>query len=171
MEKKQHIDTKAYLELYEAHVDALFRHAYFRLRDREEAKDLIQEVFLRFWEVISRGREIYNPKAFLYRIANNRIIDLWRKKGTNNISLEALQEEGFDVPEEETTERLIAQLDGARAFKKIADLPPLDQSVIIMRFSDGLGPKEIAEITGESENVISVRTNRALKRLRILTEQ
>ena len=68
--------TKAYDELS----DAIFRHCWFRIGDRERAKDLMQETFTKSWQYISRGEKVDNLKAFLYRVANNLIIDEYRKK-------------------------------------------------------------------------------------------
>jgi DNA-directed RNA polymerase specialized sigma24 family protein len=46
------------------------------------------------------------------------------------------------------------------------DIPDVYKEVLIMRFVDGLGPKEMSELTEEKENVISVRIHRGLKLLR-----
>ena len=82
--------TKAYDELS----DAIFRHCWFRIGDRERAKDLMQETFTKSWQYISRGEKVDNLKAFLYRVANNLIIDEYRKK--KELSLDNLMVEGFE---------------------------------------------------------------------------
>ena len=75
-------------------MDAIFRHCYFRVFDRERARDLVQETFLKTWEYLTRGHDIENIRAFLYRVATNLIIDDSRRK--KEISLEQLSESGFD---------------------------------------------------------------------------
>ena len=85
---------RQFLELYENLAEPLFRHCYFRLSDREKARDLMQESFTRTWERLVDGEKIKNLKAFVYRVANNLIIDIYRKKKES--SLDLLQEDGFD---------------------------------------------------------------------------
>ena len=65
---------------YADYADAIFRHCAFRLMNRERGKELMQETFLRIWIELGKGVEVLNMRAFLYRIANNLIIDDVRKK-------------------------------------------------------------------------------------------
>lgn len=154
--------TDAFLKTYDELADALFRHCLFRVYDRERARELMQECFTRTWEQITKGKEILNMKAFLYRVANNLVIDESRKK--KELSLEVLMEGGYEPGDLghisiETT---------ADAKAAISVMRTMDEKVceaIIMRYIDGLGPKDIAAITGESENVISVRLHRGLRKV------
>ncbi len=153
--------AEAFLKAYDELADAIFRHCYFRVYDRERAKELVQECFLRTWEQISRGREIKNLKAFLYRVATNLTIDEARKRREE--SLEAWLENGF-----EPAAKAVAadQAEAGRILSAAARLDPKYREVLLMRYVEGLGPAEIAEIIGESENNVSVRIHRALERLR-----
>lgn len=69
-----------FLAAYDEHSDALFRHVLIRVRDREVAKDIVQEAFSRTWLYLSEGKKIDYMRAFLYRVANNLIVDGSRKK-------------------------------------------------------------------------------------------
>lgn len=157
-----------FIKAYDAWADAIFRHCAFRISDREMAKDITQDVFIRAWEYVSRGGAVENMRAFLYRIAHNRIIDEFRKRGRFE-SLQTLEEErDFDVPDENGTKRLLDSLDAARALEALPRLPPRYREVLIMRFVDDLPPKEIAGILKEPENNVSVRIHRAAKKLAAL---
>src|SRR5437868_4029919 len=84
-------------EAYDQYADAIFRHCYFRLGNRERSKELMQEAFCKAWEHLSKGKDIEHVQAFLYRIAGNLVIDEIRRiKRRPETSLEHLQEEGFD---------------------------------------------------------------------------
>lgn len=151
---------------YEAFSDAIFRHCFFRVYQREQALDLMQQVFMKTWEYMASGKSIDNIRAFLYRAANNLIIDEARKK-KEQVSLNVLEEQGVE-PWIDTREEVEATIDGANVTKYLKKLPPEDREILILRFVDDLSPKEIAEVLEETANVVSVRIHRAIKKLREL---
>ena len=153
--------TDAFMKAYDECADALFRHCYFRVYDRERAKDVLQECFTRTWEYIAQGKKIDNMRAFLYRVANNLIIDASRRQKES--SLEELAEVAGFEPEAHDQDHMLDRLDGARILEHVHLLDARHRDVIVMRFVDGFGPSEIAEILDESENVVSVRLHRAIK--------
>lgn len=169
--------SEKFLAAYDAYADAIFRHCYFRLSDREKAMDLSQETFTRAWDYLVQGKEIQNFKPFLYRIASNLIVEEYRKRKT--ASLDAMLEEEaagerviVELRDEEWTERLVDTLDGARAIQAMRKLPEQYREVLTLRFVDGLTPKEIALFLEERENTVSVRIHRALHHLKeIVTKQ
>src|SRR3989338_4657432 len=140
-----------FMKVYDAHVDAIFRHCYFRVFDRERARDLVQETFLKTWEYLAQGRKIENIRAFLYRVATNLIIDDSRRK--KEISLEQLSESGFD-PAAEEKEEITATIDRDFLLKKLEEIDPLHCEILIMRYVDDISIKEMAKILEERENTI-----------------
>ncbi len=159
-----------FLEAYDEYNDALFRHAKLRISNHERAIDLVHDTYTKVWAYVRQGYEIKTFRPFLYKVLNNLIIDEYRKK--KNQSLDALLEQegidegSFEELSESSVEALAATLDGRKAFDLLDELPDTYREVIILRFVDGLGPKEMAELIEEKENVISVRIHRALKILR-----
>lgn len=159
---------KQFLQAYDELSDAIFRHCYFRVFNRERAKDLMQDTFARTWEYLSKG-SVQNLKAFLYRVANNLIIDESRKKKEE--SLEMLQENSSFDPGEDLKDRLIDFMEGKEVIKLLDKIDPKYRLAISMRYIDDLSPKEISEVLDETENNISVRIHRGLKQLRELTKE
>lgn len=163
-----------FLKAFDDYNDALFRHAFLRISNREKAVDLVHDTYTKVWAYIRNGYEIDNFRPFLYKVLNNLIIDEYRKR--KELSLDAmLAEEGvdegsFDDLSESTTEALAATIDGKKAFDLLTELPDQYREVILYRFVDQLGPREISELIEESENVVSVRIHRALKLLRKMME-
>ncbi len=154
------------MKAYDLYADAIFRHCYFRVYDREKAREMMQDAFMKTWEYLSKGKEIDNLRAFLYRVANNMVIDHSRKKKES--SLDALMEEGFEPAVNDKTTL------AAEAGQMIALLDRLDvkyRDAVRMRYLDDLSPKEIAHALGETENVISVRIHRGIAQLRALMAQ
>jgi RNA polymerase sigma factor (sigma-70 family) len=162
MGKKRDI-AKEFEVLYGDHSDALFRHCYFRVYSRERALELVQETFTRMWVYVSGEQSIDNPRAFLYRILNNLIIDEYRKKKSE--SLDRLLEDGFE-PSENGKEDIYTAADAREVVSLLQELDEEDRKLITMRFLDDLSPKEIALIVGQTENNVSVRLHRAIKKMR-----
>jgi RNA polymerase sigma-70 factor (ECF subfamily) len=159
-----------FLTAYDEYSDALFRHAYLRVSDRDRAIDIVHDTFTKVWSYIRSGHEIEQFRPFLYKVLNNLIVDSYRKKRDSSLDAlleqEGIDEGTFDDLTESTVESLAATLDGQRAFALLEALSDEYREVIILRFVDGLGPKEIATLIEESENVVSVRIHRGLAQLR-----
>lgn len=148
---------------YDEYKDAIFRHCYFHTFDRERAKDLLQETFVKTWEYLAAGNDVDNVRAFLYKVATNLVINAARKKKEQ--SLDALQEQGFDPAgsDDVAGRDYIAE---TRVIEHLGKIEEPYRSAVTMRYIEGLSPTEIAEITGENANAVSVRINRGLKQLR-----
>jgi RNA polymerase sigma-70 factor (ECF subfamily) len=167
---------KDFEHAFEAYNDELFRHASMRLKDRDRALELTQECFMKVWEYAQKGGEIRELRPFLYRTLRHLIIDEYRRKKA--VSLEAMVE-GFEdmsvevlLPPDEsnTLEAAIGRFDGKRAMAALLELPDAYREALSLRYVEGLSPKEIGEIVGESENAVSVRIHRGLKKLKELLE-
>lgn len=155
--------TDEFIALYDEMADQLLRHCFFKLSNRELALDLVQETFTRTWEYIASGKEVNNVKGFLFKVANNLIIDEYRKK--KMVSLETLQEQsGFDAPTHDH-KKTILDVEIGTILAHINKLDEKYREVILMRYVNDFSPKEIAEILGQSENAVSVRINRGLKKV------
>ena len=164
METKEQQFMKAYKE----NADALFRYCYLRVSDRELALDLLQNVCLNTWQFIQKGGVVNNMRSFLFTTAHNLVIDEYRKK--KSVSLDAMRDEGFDVHNDK--DNIVEdRIDGERAVAFLATIPKMYREAIYMQYVEGLSVKEIAEITGESENNISVRIHRGLQKLRSIMKQ
>lgn len=162
-------EKQRFTEAFETYADALFRHCYLRINDRERAQELMQETFMKTWAYRVRGKEIENLRAFLYQTLRNLIINEYRGRKPT-VSLEELQEtDGFDISDD-GPEHMLDALDGSRILELLARLPDEYREVFVLRFIDGLSVTEIAEILDESENVISVRIYRGKQKLQKLFE-
>jgi RNA polymerase sigma factor (sigma-70 family) len=154
---------KIFLDIFETYSDAIYRHCLFRVNDHDTAVDLTQDIFLKAWNHYTTGQEIRNWKAFLYRVARNRIIDTYRSAArTRNVSLDDLMENGFDVGV--FTEEV--GVEARHALDVLKKSTQADKELIIMRYVEGLTPGEIADILGINVNAASVRLNRAVKKFK-----
>jgi len=165
-----------FIDAFEKHSDELFRHATMRLSDRERAVEITQETYLRAWDYVRRGTEVREMRAFLFKTLRNLIIDEYRKHKSHSLEAMIEVEAGESIeailPKDETNtlEAAMERHEGVRALEALKDLPEPYREALALRYIDGLSPREIADIVGESENVVSVRVHRGLKKLRTLLE-
>ena len=163
-------DKKWFTDIYNRESDLLFRFCLLRVSDRERALDITQEAFTRLWSSLVGGKNIENPRALVFVIARNLIIDWYRRK--KSISLEGLtrKDEGreFDPPDERATLEIEIGVDARRALEMLESLESQYREVIYFRFVEDLEPREIAEILEVNVNTVSVRLTRGLEALRKL---
>lgn len=156
---------ETFRKAYEEHMDAIFRHCYFRVFDRERALELTQDAFMRTWKYLSEKGKIDNIRAFLYKTATNLVIDHARKqKIRKNDSLEGLQEKGFEPVNKSVSADI--ESDARLVVAAIDKLKHVYRDVMYLKYVGGFGPKEIASRLGLSENTVSVRLHRGLKQLK-----
>ena len=151
---------------FEKYSDKIFRHLYFRMRDREKALDLMQETFTKTFLYVKDGVKVENIQAFLYRVAHNLMIDEFKKSNKQKtVSLEAMAEEGI-TPGEDKSHEMKQKIDVEAMLSQLDKIPAQYRTVIVMRYIDDLSLPEIAEALQESENSIRVKLHRSLKKLR-----
>jgi RNA polymerase sigma-70 factor (ECF subfamily) len=166
MSRKAHNSAQKeyFISIYKEYSDKIFRHALFKLSDREKAKDVVQDTFVRLWEYIVVEKEIQNVQALLFRMATNLIIDSYRRK--KSISLDALIDDGYDSTDDNKSQRQAFDAAEHRLVIEALNLLEPDQrDLLSLRYIDDLSVQEIALMTGERENTVSVRIHRALKHL------
>lgn len=152
-----------FIEACDQHADALFRYSLFKVSDRDLAKDLVQETFFRAWNHVAQGGVVDNFKAFFYRVLGNIIIDEYRKK--KPVSLEILTESGFEIGVDEGG-RIVDQIDGRLALETLRRIPEKYREVIYLKYVEDLTNQEIASMLGETDNAVSVKLHRGIKKIK-----
>lgn len=168
-------DEERFLAAFEEYGDALLRHSVFRISDRERAKDLVQDAFLKTWDYISKGNHVDDFRPFLYRTLNNLIIDEYRRRSSESLDAllesETVTEGSFADLVVDERESIEIAIDARSLAQTLEKMPVQYRDVVVMRYLDGLAPREIAELTGENVNLVSVRIHRGLEWLRKHSKQ
>lgn len=153
-----------FISMYEAEADAVFRFCLFKLRDRELATDIAQETFVRMWDYVARGSELSNFRAFAFRVARNAIADYIKKnRPVYEHELGDMADEIMNAPVLGDAESR-AELSGVLGCLK--GLPEEDQEMVLLRYTEQMPVKEIAESLGQLPNTVTQRLKRAIESLR-----
>jgi len=164
MKQMKEKEINNFLEAFDKHSDALFRFALLKTSDRETAKDMVQDTFVKSFEYLQKGNNIENTKAFLFQILRNMIIDFYRKK--KSVSLDEHLEGGIEIKEESKMAKIFENSEEREAVEVLNSLEEPYRETLILRFVEDLSVNDIAETLEVTPNVISVRINRGLEKLR-----
>jgi RNA polymerase sigma-70 factor, ECF subfamily len=157
-------DAEAFARLYACYVEQITRYVYFRVTDHELAEDITSRIFLKMLEKLDTYQVGQSPiSAWLYRMAHNAIIDHYRTKKTF-LSLEDLRQS--EVRQEDgIEEKLELQIKSQQLRAALQVLTEEQQSVLILKFIDGLSTREIAQRLGKRQGAVRGLQMRALQRL------
>jgi RNA polymerase sigma-70 factor (ECF subfamily) len=173
IERAQRGDQAAFRRLVERHQRRAFAIALGLVRDENDARELVQEAFIR----VHRGLDAFEGGSsyftWLYRIVTNLAIDLMRKPGRRDAELD--DEHLADEPGELA---LVSRIDGAdpidvlrrreiaaRIQAALDALPPIHRGVILMREVEGMSYEEMAEAAGVSKGTIMSRLFHARQKM------
>jgi RNA polymerase sigma-70 factor (ECF subfamily) len=152
------------LEALEHHERALVAYTTRLLGDVEQARDVVQDTFLKLCRQDPAGLE-GRLAEWLYTVARNRALDVMRKEGR----MSRLSEETagiFHSREESPAERLEKRESAQLVLALIDSLPPNQREVVRLKFQHGFSYKEISRISGHSVSNVGFLLHVALRRIR-----
>ncbi len=161
----QQDDRDAYTLFYERHRATMYLVAYHLLRDEDDARDAVQELFSDVWQRADRIDAGGNIKGYLYTILRNRILTtMSRSKYLDEYisSYLAFEQQSICSTEETILARELEQL----LDEKINQLPPKMREVYALSWHEQLSNKEIAERMSISEGTVKQHKHQALRILR-----
>lgn len=174
--KAQQGDRAAFRQLVERHQRRAFAIALSLVRDENDARELVQDAFLRVHKGLATFQGGSSFFTWLYRIITNLSIDLIRKPGRQ---LADIDEARFESDEGQEAEfPLLSKVDGSdpvdvvrrqeiagRLQAALDALPPYHRGVIVMREIEGLSYEEMASAMGVSKGTIMSRLFHARQKL------
>ena len=168
--------------VFERHQRRAFAIAVSLVRDENDARELVQEAFLRVYRNLGSFEGGSSFFTWLYRIITNLSIDLIRKPGRQAVDPDAARESTDDSGEVDFP--LVSRIDGAdpvdvvrraeiagRLRQALDALPDYHRGVILMREVEGMSYEEIAESMGVSKGTVMSRLFHARQKLqRVLVD-
>jgi RNA polymerase sigma-70 factor (ECF subfamily) len=148
-------------EIYAVYHKKIFRFSMAYLKNEDDAYDVVQEVFITMWENRLILRKDTNFDAYLFTVAKNAVLSLFRKRVTEQKYMDYLSEMALSNTEgtEELTDYLFLK---ERYEKLIEQLPPKRKEIFILSREKGLSNKEIAAMRGISEKTVEDHLSKAL---------
>ncbi|PWG80203.1 RNA polymerase sigma factor [Pararcticibacter amylolyticus] len=158
-------DHAAYTEIYNRYWHVLYIHAARMLQDRDEAMDVVQDIFTTIWNRSSDLQIYTSIKTYLYVSVRNQILKFLSRSKLHDKFVKAIAEnyqEGMNVTDEALAFNEFSRL----IEKEIANLPPRMQEIFLKSRVEGLSHREIAEDLGVTEHTVKTTIYRTLKLLR-----
>lgn len=174
MQRYRDGDAGAFEPLYRRHRDGVYRYLLRGCSRPDLAGELFQEV----WIGVVRTRADWQPRArfatWLYRIAHNRLVDVWRSTAPGHEPLpDEGDEEGGGIPQalwaplqERPDEQQLSGERGLRLRRALAALPREQRDAFLLHEEGGMSLEEIAEVNGVGRETIKSRLRYALAKLR-----
>ncbi|MFY0688188.1 MAG: sigma-70 family RNA polymerase sigma factor [Cyclobacteriaceae bacterium] len=155
--------TNEFKEMVSQHKNRLFRQANWMLHNVEDAEDLVQEVFIKLWNMRDKVDEYKSVEGLLVTMTKNLCLNKIKAKkiAGNDEQLPRLisHHAGTDIRLEQREQLNLVE-------QAIDELPEQQQLVLQMRAVEAMETREIADQLGETENNIRVLLSRARKKLK-----
>lgn len=148
-----------FIDILNNHRGLIFKVCNLYCADREDRKDLFQEIVLQIWKSLRSFRNESALSTWMYRIALNTAITHLKKQKQ---SVSPLSVEGIEIPDindSDEKEESLKQL-----FAAIDQLNKIDKSIVLLYLEEKTY-EEISEITGLSKTNVGVKLNRIKAKL------
>jgi len=165
LKRAKALEPGALAEIYERHIDSIYRYIYIRVRNQADAEDLTGQVFLKMIDALPGYRLQGVPfSTWLYRIAHNLVVDRYRRSARTPLELsEHLPDAGsFGAPEV----RLQIGEDRRLLAAALGHLTDDQRQLILLRFIENREVEQIARIMNRTHGAIHAMQHRALVSLR-----
>ncbi len=163
----------AFERLVVMHQGGIFGMVYARMQSRADAEDVVQDVFLSAFRNLSTLRDPALFKAWLCRIALNKVRDALRRRRIASFFGFGRDEVPDDHPDPgpDGFDHAAARQFWSKVNGFLDTLPALQREVFRLRFLDHLGIQEIAVVMGKNESTVKTHLYRALDKFKTLGSQ
>jgi len=159
-------DLNAFDLLYHTYSQKLYGFAFSMLKNHDDAKEIVQDTFLKIWE----KREMINPsgslQAFLFSVSYHTAIDLIRKRFKDDQYRTYIQTQFPDYESTKEEEPVYYQELNRMLDKIVGELPEQRKKIYLLSREEGLSHKEIAEKLNISVKTVENQITLALKAIR-----
>lgn len=158
-EDSKHTRLKNLEKIIEKKQDRLFRFAYMRVGSREDAEDIVQDVFLKLYASKENLKHVRDIEHYLLRCISNCCQDFHRRKNFNMVPIDAASQLAEDNEDQQIREEYL------RISKMLSTLSDEQSEIVRLKCYDGLKFREIAKILEIPEATAKSRYRYAIAHL------
>lgn len=153
---------KEFNETYLPLDESLFRVAFYLLESEDDARDAVQDLYLKLWDSLGTLDSVHNPKAYSITILRNICMDRIRRLSSHTIAelkdtILSEDDTGRDLEQKEKLKQVI---------KAMENLSESQRTVLRMRVTENLSYEEISQETGMNALTLRVLLSQARNRLK-----
>ncbi len=154
-------NPREYERLYTKYSDKVFNYFWYRTgHDKMLSEDLMQETFLRAFQHLQQFNiQGYSYLTYLITIAHNVLVDHYRKP--KSIPIEAIEDMPYEINADIENKSDVEAL-----WRAIQDLPQSNRDNLIMKYQQNMSIRDIAIVTGTTENAVKLSLSRTKHKLR-----
>jgi len=170
LKKEENMDKNYYNEIYDSHINEVYRFVFLRTNSVEASQDICSDVFFKFYNSTKNKPAEYlkNPRAFIYKIARNKVIDYYRTN-KRNVSFDDAKDDLVlnEALTDNSAQEKIQQEDLKQVIHKaLQQIKPIYADIIIYKYIEELSNKDISNILNKTESNVRVLIHRALNSLK-----
>lgn len=166
-----HKHTELFETIYRATFTTLSKHVYFKVAQSSDAEDIIQIVYIDFYNyIVRKNKTVDNVQAYLIQMANNELSKYYKRKDELPITFDEDKLQILENIQDDSNIELdiLNSIESDVIYKIVKKLPIIDQKILGAHFRYDMTFKDIANTLNLSENTIKTRYYRALKELKEL---
>ncbi len=147
--------------LHDRYINKVYSKAISLLKDEAMAQDAVQEIFLKIFLNLSKFTFRSKFSTWVYSISYNYCIDLLRKQKKYKKLFTEESDNQPDLKADELNEKFLKEIEFQRLGKVLDNIPIDDKTVLMMKYKDDLGIRDISAIIGKSESAVKMKIKRA----------
>ncbi len=158
--------------VYQATVDLISRHVFFKVRTLEDAQDIVSQVYIQYAQsIIMKNRTVDNVTAYLTTIANHLCVAYYKSKAKESVII-SVDEDLIETVSDDTDveEEAFDHIESEHLWKMVRQLSEMEQKILIGKFRFNQTFKELGEKLGLNENTVKVKYYRSLKKMKNMIE-
>ena len=158
-------------QLYRKYSGKVYGKCLSILKNEDEAKDAVQEIFVKIMLNMANFGEKSQFSTWIYSITYNFCIDNIRKKKKEKTLFTDDIERAPDVPEDEVPDEYLLEMDVKYLKQVLEELPSGDKMILLMKYHDDMSIKEIADVINKTESAVKMKIKRAKHKAQELYEK
>lgn len=147
--------------LHGRYINKVYSKAISLLKDEAMAEDAVQEIFLKIFLNISKFTFRSKFSTWVYSITYNYCIDLLRKQKKHKKLFVSDNNDLSNKEEEKVEDKELLEIELGKLVNVLEEIPLEDKTVLLMKYKDEMGIRDISRIVGKSESAIKMKIKRA----------